>query len=166
MNAFVRAVQAQPLYCATWLAGYMRDYWVFLGTALLLTTMPDLLGRCDLYPPQTIWERFRWEVVECVFAVLLLTKALIASDPLGLVTPLGWWALVAYVSHVMLSRVSPTPSDAAIIEFALAPLFVLGFHLAAYRKRTYGGADAAPLFASFWGGGWAAGGDAARKDVA
>ena len=142
-------VQAQPLLHADALATHLRAYWVFVGTLLLLTTMPDLLGRCDLYPPLSAWERLRWDAVELGLAVLLLTKTLVAADPLRIVMPLSWWALFAYVSHVMLSRTLPTPSDAAVIEFGLLPVFVLGFYLADLWQQRRRNDGETSLLASF-----------------
>ena len=121
--------QAQPLLGTHAIARYARAYWLILFTFLVLTSMPDLTGRCDLFPPLTVWERLRFDISELVLAVLLLTRTLDCADPLGIFGPLNYWALVAFCTHVMLVRIfaSFTPSFAATIEFAFAPIFVLVF---------------------------------------
>ena len=129
-------VQAQPLLGSEAIVRCVRAYWPFVAVCLLLTTMPDLLGRCDLFPPLTVWERLRWDSVELTLAVLLITKTLEASDPFEIFDALGYWALFAFCTHVMLVRifVALTPSLAAAVEFALAPLFVVCFRY--FRRPT------------------------------
>jgi hypothetical protein len=127
-------VHSQPLYGSSTLAYYTAAYWILIATALLLTTIPDLLGRCDLYPPLTIWERFRWDIVEMALAILLLTKSLVATDPLGILTPLGWWALFAFTTHWMFAHFfKPHPSTAAAIEFSLG--FLALVYWVFFRER-------------------------------
>jgi hypothetical protein len=47
--------------------------------------------------------------VECFLAVMLLTKTIDCSDPLDILTPLGWWALLAFCSHIMIEKLLPVP---------------------------------------------------------
>jgi hypothetical protein len=124
--------QAQPLLGSAAIARFVQPYWLFVATFLLLSTTPDLLGRCDLYPPTTLWERCRWDGVEFSLLLLLLSRALVTTDPLALLPPLSAWALVAFSTHVMLARLLPTPSRAAALEFGLAPLFVLVYKRAGW----------------------------------
>lgn len=53
--------------------------------------MPALLGRCDIYPALTTWERFRWYIEEAALQVLLLTRSVDGADPADICGPLGWW---------------------------------------------------------------------------
>lgn len=122
-------VQSQPLSGSSGFVSFVQPYWLFVATLLILTSMADLTGRCDLYPPTTLWERFRWDAIEFVLAIMLVTKTLSASDPLKIISPLSWWALFAFCSHVCFARVFSQPSSAAILEFALMPVFVLGFRI-------------------------------------
>jgi hypothetical protein len=108
--------------------GYARDvrsYSVLIIVMLTSISMPELLGRCDIYPPLTMWERFRSYFLEAFLATVLLTGAVSASDPHGLLRPLGWWALIAFCTHVMLARILPTPFG-AVVEYALIPIFIAG----------------------------------------
>jgi len=100
-----------------------QSYWLFMLVPLLLLSMPALVGRCDLYPALTVWERFRWLFTEATLMAFILSRVYEASDPYGLCAILGWWALFAYVTHVMFARLVPTPYG-AIIEFGFVPLFI------------------------------------------
>jgi len=141
--------QAQPLYGAATFAKYAGSYWLLLGTFLIILSMPNMLGRCDLYPAPTLWERFRWDTIEAVLTLLLLTKTLASADPCKLVTPLSWWALFAYCSHLFFSRVFPViglpSSTGVVVEVILMPTFVIGFKL---RERCRADADESKLLAS------------------
>lgn len=138
-------VKVQPFYGEKVFAYYAGSYWIFVAVGLLLMTMPDLLGRCDLYPPQTVWERFRWDFCEAGFALLLLTKTLTMSDPAGLVGPLSWWSLFAFCSHLALARSLSMPSLAGVIILGTAPLFVVALKLSASQKKRAEQSHTAPL---------------------
>ena len=51
-----------------------QAYWLFVATLLIVLTVPSLVGRCDLYPATTLWERLRWDASELLLLVLLLAK--------------------------------------------------------------------------------------------
>jgi len=122
-------VQSQPLSGASGIVSLVQPYWLFVATFMILTSMADLTGRCDLYPATTLWERIRWDSIELLLAIMLVTKTLTASDPLKIIGPLSWWALFAFCTHVFFARVFPHPSLAAVLEFALMPVFVAGFRI-------------------------------------
>lgn len=52
--------QAQPLHNSEYVRHVLRAYWLFYLCFLLFLYQPPLLGRCDLWPALTVWERFRW----------------------------------------------------------------------------------------------------------
>jgi len=127
-------VKVYPFYGAALFAKAVRAYWlIIVACPLLILQMPELVGRCDTYPPLSAWERFRWYFCELLLLLLLLTRSLEATDPFNILTSLGWWALFAFCSHVMFARTLPAPYG-AILEFGLIPLFVLGFYLWDKRK--------------------------------
>lgn len=115
--------QAVPLALWPRLKTCLQSYWLLNFVFLLLLSMPTLLGRCDLFPAVTAWERFRWLAFEAVLMVLILGHVFEASDPFGVLGPLGWWALFAYVTHVGLARTLRSPWG-ALVEFAFIPAFL------------------------------------------
>lgn len=127
------------------LAELLRSYWFLCIVFLIVLSVPDLMGRCDLYPATTTWERFRWDFVEFSLAIALLTKVLTAADPLRIVAPLNMWALFAFLTHVMLARALPVPSTGAAIEVALMPVFVLIWKLMGWLKGGSSGGKAREL---------------------
>lgn len=116
--------QAQPLYGSEKIASVIRAYWLFYIVFLLFLYQPPLLGRCDLYPALTTWERFRWFFPEASLMVLILTRTFEATDPYGIVAILSWWSLFAYVSHVAFIRLVPEPWGVCIV-YAFIPVFFL-----------------------------------------
>jgi len=120
--------QAYPFAGAATIARYVRAYWILLLALMLFLTMPTLTGRCDLYPPQTGWERSRWYGVEAILQLLLLTRALHVDDPADILPGLGWWALWAFCSHVFFARTIDSPWG-FVIEVLLMPVFVVGLRL-------------------------------------
>ena len=102
---------------------------------LLIGPLPTLYGRCDRYPAETIWERFRWYFVEGFLTLVLLTRAIEAGDPYDITKPLGWWALWAFCSHVMFARTMPVPYGAVTTySTSLIFLFVYKVVMPAYRE--------------------------------
>merc|ERR1719174_1996632 len=87
--------------------------------------IPDLYGRCDLMPPNTAWERFRWYGIECFLSVCLTTQAFQVGDPYGMVPWLSYWALFAYCFHVAFARVFPIPYGAALTYSTLIVFYAL-----------------------------------------
>ena len=71
---------------------------------------------------------------------ITFARTLEASDPFNILYSLGWWALVAFCSHVMLARTLHAPFG-VVVEFALIPLFVLGFYFWDRRKPTSSDAE-------------------------
>jgi len=116
--------QGMPLRAASRLAVTLRAYWLFVFLALLMLYTPNLLGRCDLYPALTLWERFRWYASEAILMTLLLTQTLVAADPHKIVPTLNMWALFAYCTHVMWIRLMPEPYG-VVTTYAFVPLFFL-----------------------------------------
>ena len=118
-----------PFYGSAKFAECFKAYYLIVFAVLIVLSMPTLLGRCDRYPPETIWERFRWYIVECVLTLAVLTRSIdvpsASGDPLNLLTPLGWWALWAFCSHVMFARTLPMPWGAVTTYLSAIPFVVL-----------------------------------------
>merc|ERR1719361_2139135 len=85
---------------------------------------PDVLGRCDLYPMLTWWERFRFYAIEFIFLAVLASGALNTSDSKKVSGWLNTWALFAYCFHVAFARVLPVPYG-AVVTVAFIPIFFL-----------------------------------------
>lgn len=116
-----------PFAYSTRIVHAIKSYWpLYFCMYLLLCNMPTLTGRCDIYPPLFAWERFRWYSGEAALQILLLTRALDASDPYDVCGALSWWALFAFCTHLMLARTLPVPYG-ALIEYATIPIFLLAF---------------------------------------
>ena len=80
-----------PFAGSEWIRLSFSAYWLFYLVPYLILTMPALLGRCDIYPALTTWERFRWYIEEAALQVLLLTRSVDGADPADICGPLGWW---------------------------------------------------------------------------
>lgn len=102
----------------------VHAYNMIVFITVVFVSMPELLGRCDRYPPYTVGERFRWYAVEGFLTLLLLTRSIQARDPCNIFTSLGWWALWAYCSHVMFARMLPTPWGAPTTYLTVIPFIV------------------------------------------
>merc|ERR1711862_962891 len=50
---------AWPLKGGGLIAEKTRAYWPLLVMVLTLLSMPDMIGRCDMFPPRIWWERLR-----------------------------------------------------------------------------------------------------------
>merc|ERR1719272_1783896 len=96
--------------------------------------MPEVTGRCDLYPPNTMWERFRFYAIECFLVVALLSGAFNTSDSCKCTGWLTKWALFAYCTHVLFARVMPVPFG-AITSYSSALVF-FGLDVHARRQKT------------------------------
>ena len=118
-------VSRHPFAGTETIARTLRAYSAIFYIILLLVSMPTLLGRCDRYPPATVWERSRWYFVEMALAIILLTRTIEAEDPYDMLTCLGWWALWAFCGHVMLARVMPTPYGALTTYLTVIPFIVI-----------------------------------------
>lgn len=105
-------------------ARFMREQWPIWLCILLLLSTPEVTGRCDLQPLNTLWERFRFRTIEVVLLVALLSGALNTSDSLGITRWLTVWALAAYCLHVAFARVLPAPYG-AVVTYGMVPLFWL-----------------------------------------
>eukprot|EP00441_Pelagodinium_beii_P025486 CAMPEP_0197663952 /NCGR_PEP_ID=MMETSP1338-20131121/58342_1 /TAXON_ID=43686 ORGANISM="Pelagodinium beii, Strain RCC1491" /NCGR_SAMPLE_ID=MMETSP1338 /ASSEMBLY_ACC=CAM_ASM_000754 /LENGTH=523 /DNA_ID=CAMNT_0043242493 /DNA_START=35 /DNA_END=1606 /DNA_ORIENTATION=- len=112
-----------PLTGSTAIANALRSYWPLVLITLVLLSMPDMVGRCDMYEAGTVWERFRHSTGEAIMVLLFVTGAYKCSDPLQLATPLNYWSLWAYVSHYAFYKVWGSPA-AAVVSFGTAPIFV------------------------------------------
>jgi hypothetical protein len=61
--------QAHPFAGSAAFAHFVRAYWLLFVPLLILLSMPTLYGRCDIYPPEFLWERIRWYASEAIFQV-------------------------------------------------------------------------------------------------
>lgn len=101
-----------------------QAYWPLLFMLLCLLAMPDMTGRCDMFPPGHAWERFRHSAGQCLLAVIFVAGGFkIEDDPHGVTSWLGWWSLFAYISHVACFRVVGSPYAAILIFLLMVPFY-------------------------------------------
>jgi len=106
------------------IANWVRAYWpLMLGVMMLLST-PELIGRCDVNPPQTVWVRFRFYFTELCLIVCFVTGAFNTSDPWKWTGWLNTWALFAYITHVAWYRLLPVPGGALFTYGFVVPFWL------------------------------------------
>eukprot|EP00435_Cladocopium_sp_Y103_P070936 s138_g36.t1 len=113
-----------PLKYKTQVASTLRSYWPVILAVILLCSMPQVSGRCDLHPMHTTWERCRFRFVEAVLVTGLITGAFRADDPHGITPWMNLWSLYAYCFHVAWARILPRPYGAAV-TYGSIPLFYI-----------------------------------------
>lgn len=107
------------------IASSVQAYWPLLFMLLCSLTMPDMIGRCDMFPPGHTWERFRHSAGQCLLAVIFVAGGFkIEDDPHGVTKWLGWWSLLAYISHVACFRLLGSPYGAILIFALIIPFYV------------------------------------------
>eukprot|EP00929_Paragymnodinium_shiwhaense_P091886 TRINITY_DN51769_c0_g2_i1.p1 TRINITY_DN51769_c0_g2~~TRINITY_DN51769_c0_g2_i1.p1 ORF type:complete len:557 (+),score=30.27 TRINITY_DN51769_c0_g2_i1:60-1730(+) len=131
---FGMVVKLFPLHKHELVKSVIREYWVVWVAALLICSNPDVKGRCDLWPLNSMWERLRFYTIECWLVIILISGTLNTSDSLGLTMPLNLWALYAYCAHVAWARVLPVPYG-ALVTYASAPLFVVGIKYQLQKRK-------------------------------
>merc|ERR1719482_233583 len=94
--------------------------------------MPDMSGRCDMFPAGTVWERTRHSLGQCILAVAFVTGGMKTDDPYGVTVWLSQWAVFAYVSHVALFRLLGHPNGAVVTFALIVPFYVI------YKLRASG----------------------------
>lgn len=114
--------QAMPLLGSPAVRDWLRAYWMLYLLFLLFLYQPPLLGRCDLWPALTVWERFRWYMPEVSLMVMVLTRTVDASDPHEIIGVLSWWSLFAYITHVLWIRILPLPYG-VVATYCFIPVF-------------------------------------------
>lgn len=92
----------------------VRNYWPIMAFALMLASMPDMFGRCDLMPASTVLERIRFYGVEMALCLVLVTGSFKLGDPYNCTEWLSYWALYAYCFHVAWARLLPVPYGATV----------------------------------------------------
>mmetsp|Transcript_68936 Transcript_68936/g.119975 ORF Transcript_68936/g.119975 Transcript_68936/m.119975 type:complete len:590 (-) Transcript_68936:85-1854(-) len=113
-----------PLKGQETIAKGVQAYWPFLAMLFCLLCMPNMVGRCDMYPPNYMWERFRHRAGECLFAICFLTASFKCSDPWMVVATMNYWSLFAYCFHLAFYRLLGSPYGATL-TFAFIPVFFL-----------------------------------------
>jgi len=122
--------QAMPLLGSPAVRDWLRAYWMLYLLFLLFLYQPPLLGRCDLWPALTVWERFRWYMPEVSLMVMVLTRTVDASDPHEIIGVLSWWSLFAYITHVLWIRILPLPYG-VVATYCFIPVF---FGIGNYKR--------------------------------
>lgn len=132
LGLYVLAMVSQvwPLRGSTLIVELVSSYWPLLFFALGAISMPDMLGRCDMFPPGTAWERGRHLLGEGIMSVCYLSGAFKAHDPYSITVGLRYWALFAYSTHVAWFRVMGSP-DSTVFTFA----FILPICLACASRK-------------------------------
>lgn len=108
------ATTVWPLRGSATIGKWARSYWPFLVLLLMLISMIDMWGRCDMQPPYAMWERFRMCIGELILVICFLTGAFAPDDPYEITIWMGYWALYAYCFHVMWFRLLGTPYGAVV----------------------------------------------------
>mmetsp|Transcript_42692 Transcript_42692/g.117812 ORF Transcript_42692/g.117812 Transcript_42692/m.117812 type:complete len:536 (-) Transcript_42692:82-1689(-) len=103
----------------------IQEYWPLLVLLLLFLTLPDAMGRCDLHPMSTTWERLRFYVIEFMLIAAFGSGSMNTSDSLGVTGWLGAWALYAYCFHVAWDRLLPRPYGAVLTYISAIVIFAL-----------------------------------------
>eukprot|EP00438_Fugacium_kawagutii_P011038 Skav204828 [mRNA] locus=scaffold3914:302688:321180:+ [translate_table: standard] len=104
---------------------------------ILLCSMPQVSGRCDLHPLNSAWERLRFRFV---LVTGLVSGAFRVDDPKGVTPWMNLWSLqlgyrggsavYAYCFHVAWARMLPKPYG-AVVTYGSIPLFYIWYE----RKR-------------------------------
>jgi len=126
---FAMAAESWKLRGQRAFAKAVQNYWPIIIFFLMIASMPDTYGRCDLRPPATILERFRFYGIEGVLVLFLATGSIKVGDPHHLSEWLNYWALYAYCFHVAWFRLFPLPYGALITYMSAAFFYV------AWRQR-------------------------------
>mmetsp|Transcript_58695 Transcript_58695/g.163791 ORF Transcript_58695/g.163791 Transcript_58695/m.163791 type:complete len:520 (+) Transcript_58695:41-1600(+) len=122
LYVFGMVVDVFPLSGSKAIAAAVRAYWPLLFMLLCLLCQPDMIGRCDMLPPGTVWERGRHRAGEGIVMVCFATGALKTSDPYNVTVWMGWWALYAYAFHIAWYRLLGSPYG-AVLTFASIGVF-------------------------------------------
>jgi len=125
LSWYVLAMYAHvwPLRGSATFANFVRSYWFLALLFMVFLSMPDMVGRCDMYEAGTVWERFRHSTGEAFMILMFVTGSYKCSDPLRLSAPLNYWSLWAYVSHYAIYKVLGSPA-AASISFGSSLIFL------------------------------------------
>jgi hypothetical protein len=134
---FAMVTYIWPLRGSDVIARITQAYWPLFFMLLCLIAMPDMTGRCDMFPPGTVWERFRHAAGQCLLAIVFVAGGFkIDEDPYGVTNWLGWWSLFAYISHVAWFRLFGSPYGAVITFSLMVPFYGAHKWTASKRKRS------------------------------
>lgn len=100
----------------------VASYWPILLFTLGAISMPDMTGRCDQFPPGSVWERFRHLSGEALLTICYLAGGFQASDCYNICESLRYWSLFAYATHVAWYRTMGSPSS-TLFTFGTMPVF-------------------------------------------
>lgn len=100
----------------------VASYWPILFFILGAISMPDMTGRCDQFPPGTVWERLRHLSGEAVLTICYLSGGFQASDCYNICESLRYWSLFAYATHVAWYRTMGSPWS-TLFTFGTMPIF-------------------------------------------
>jgi len=102
-----------------------QKYWMLFLFGLWLASTPHVIGRCDLDPMDTWWERMRFRGIEAVLIVLFLSGAMHCDDPYGMMGWLNMWSLWAFCTHVAAERLLPVPLGVCVTFASMVPFLML-----------------------------------------
>jgi len=145
MNVFWWAalVYARPLRNGDKLANFFQNYWIFMVLAVLASVYVDQIGRCDIYPAERVWERFRWFGATGLLCLIFASGALFgAEDPHGITRWTNYWSIMAYVSCQFVgnifAKVGPGKWFGAPVLYLSILSFVIWYHLLPEKGVTEG----------------------------
>lgn len=134
-------LEAFPLKGHKQIASWFSSYWPIVFVFLLLMCFPEMVGRCDLLPPETYWERSRFYGIELILVTLFVTGSFKMSDPWKCTGWLSYWALYAYCFHIFWARVVPEPYGAVITYSHIAVFYALSKFYPRYFRGPHGSED-------------------------
>mmetsp|Transcript_114776 Transcript_114776/g.180739 ORF Transcript_114776/g.180739 Transcript_114776/m.180739 type:complete len:451 (+) Transcript_114776:78-1430(+) len=68
---FAMVAEAWKIRGSTTIQRLLQSYWPMLLFVMMLASIPDYYGRCDLSPPNTTWERVRFYSIEGILVLCL-----------------------------------------------------------------------------------------------
>mmetsp|Transcript_113003 Transcript_113003/g.200269 ORF Transcript_113003/g.200269 Transcript_113003/m.200269 type:complete len:561 (-) Transcript_113003:75-1757(-) len=122
LYVFAMVTYVWPLQGQERVVTAMRSYWPFFMMILCLIAMPNMTGRCDMFPPGMLWERCRERTGEILMTICFVTAAFKVSDPWNITVWMGKWSLFAYCFHLGFYRVLGSPYGPAL-TFSFIPFF-------------------------------------------
>eukprot|EP00427_Karlodinium_veneficum_P008606 CAMPEP_0169083104 /NCGR_PEP_ID=MMETSP1015-20121227/11900_1 /TAXON_ID=342587 /ORGANISM="Karlodinium micrum, Strain CCMP2283" /LENGTH=545 /DNA_ID=CAMNT_0009143005 /DNA_START=70 /DNA_END=1703 /DNA_ORIENTATION=+ len=116
----------------------VHNYWPIMVFLFMITSVPDYVGRCDLFPPNTCWERLRYYSIEFALCLFLSAGAFNVTDPYAATEWLTYWALYAYCFHVAWARLLPMPYG-AVLTFSSVVVFYAVFRATPVKEQASSG---------------------------
>lgn len=129
-------VQSWGLSGKDQIARWFRAYWPIVLAVLMLFSTPAKEGRCDYFPSESAWVRFRFYFIELVLLLAFASGSMNTSDPARITKWLNVWALFAYLTHMLWWRCFGNTWGPAF-SYGSAGFFYISVSLATKRNEKY-----------------------------